>query len=88
MIWGSGSKGVAFLTTLKVRDEIGYAVDINPFKAGMFMPGSGHRIVTPEFLKDYQPDVVIVMNPIYLREIRQDLNKLKLNPTLLSVNEN
>jgi hypothetical protein len=85
VIWGAGSKGVAFLTTLKIRDEIAYAVDINPYKHGTYMAGTGHEIVGPAFLRKYQPDVVIVMNPIYREDIRQDLNRMGLTPELLTV---
>ena len=76
VIWGGGSKGVAFLTSLQIHEEIPYAVDINPFKHGTFMAGNGQEIVGPEFLREYRPDVVIVMNPIYCDEIKRDLEKL------------
>lgn len=76
VIWGGGSKGVAFLTTLGLRDEIPYAVDINPRKHGTFMAGTGQEIVGPERLAAYRPDVVIVMNPVYCREIRAELDRL------------
>ena len=33
------------------------------------LPRSGQRIVSPDFLADYRPDTVIVMNPIYRAEI-------------------
>lgn len=76
VIWGGGSKGVAFLTTLGVQAEIPYAVDINPRKHGTFMAGAGQEIVSPERLVDYRPDVVIVMNPIYCPEIQAELDRL------------
>ena len=85
VLWGSGSKGVAFLTTLGLQDEVGYAVDINPNKHGTFMAGTGHEIVGPEFLIDYRPDLVIVMNPVYTDEIRRDLVRLGLEPELMAV---
>jgi hypothetical protein len=44
VLWGSGSKAVAFLTTLGVRDEVEYAVDINPYRVGKFLPSTGQRI--------------------------------------------
>ncbi len=72
-IWGAGSKGVAFLTTLGLTDEVAYAIDINPHKQGMFMPGTGHPVVGPDSLHQSPPDVVIVMNPVYLDEIRSAL---------------
>ena len=83
VIWGAGSKGVSFLTNLGLRDEIEYAVDINPYKTGRYMAGSGHRIVAPEFLVDYRPDLVVAMNPIYLNEIRATLDRLGLQPELI-----
>ena len=55
-IWGAGSKGVAFLTTLGLNDEVAYAVDINPHKQGMFMPGTGHPVVGPDSLHISPPD--------------------------------
>ncbi len=85
VIWGAGSKGVSFLTNLGLRDEIEFAVDVNPYKHGMFMAGTGQQIVAPEFLVEYQPDRVIVMNPIYLDEIRTMLTHLGLNPELTAV---
>lgn len=83
VIWGAGSKGVAYLTNLGLRDEIEYAVDINPFKTGKYMAGTGQQIVAPEFLVDYRPDLVIAMNPIYLDEIRAKLDELGLDPELI-----
>jgi hypothetical protein len=85
VIWGSGSKAVAFLSTLKISEEIEYIVDINPYKHGKYIPGSGHEIVAPEFLKQYKPHKIIVMNPVYRNEIQQELDSLKVNADLLTV---
>jgi hypothetical protein len=85
VIWGASSKGVAFLTSLRNGDTVEYAVDINPYKQGRFMPGAGQEIVGPDFLEDYRPDLVIPMNPIYLEEIRSDLMGRGLTPELLAV---
>jgi len=85
VIWGSGSKGVAFLTTLRLFEEIEYVVDINPHKDGKFMPTTGQRIVRPEFLTTYRPDCVIAMNPVYCAEIHRDLARLGLRPEVLAV---
>jgi SAM-dependent methyltransferase len=87
VLWGSGSKGVAFLTTLGIWDEIEYTVDINPHKHNMYMAGTGQRIVAPDFLRDYQPDVVIIMNPVYRQEIQRDLQQMGLAPELVTVEE-
>ena len=85
VLWGGGSKGVAFLTTLGIHNEIEYIVDINPHKHGMYMAGSGQQIVAPAFLREYQPDVVIVMNPIYWEEIQQDLTNMGLTAEVVTV---
>jgi hypothetical protein len=85
VLWGGGSKGVTFLTTLGVQDEIEYVVDINPYKHGTYMAGGGQEIVAPDFLRAYNPDLVIIMNPIYREEIRQDISRMGLNPKLLTV---
>lgn len=85
VVWGSGSKCVAFLSTLEIQDEIEYVVDINPHRHNRYLAGSGKKIVEPRFLLDYQPQTVIAMNSIYLNEIRQDLDRMGLAPELLSV---
>ena len=85
VIWGSGSKAVAYLTTLGIGDGIAYVVDINPYKHGMYLAGTGHKIVPPEYLQDERPDVVIVMNPIYCDEIRQDLDRMDIAAELIAV---
>ncbi len=87
IIWGGGSKGVAFLTTLGLDSEIDYVVDINPYKHDKYMPCTGHRIVGPEHTKEAIPDVVIVMNPIYVPEIRESLQSLGLSPQVLPVDQ-
>ncbi|MBN1803667.1 MAG: methyltransferase domain-containing protein [Sedimentisphaerales bacterium] len=85
VIWGSGSKAVAFLTTLKLSDPIEYIVDINPYRHGKYLPGTGHKIVAPEFLEEYKPHKIIVMNPVYCDEIRQELDNMNVKADLLPV---
>ena len=85
VLWGSGSKAVSFLTAFQVCDAIEYVVDINPYRQGSYMPGTGQQIVPPEFLREYNADTVVIMNSVYYDEIRQDLNRMGLNPNLLTV---
>jgi hypothetical protein len=85
VIWGSGSKAVSYLTTLGVRDEIEWVVDVNPHKHGKFLAGTGHEIVAPQFLKECRPQHVIVMNAIYVEEIRRDLERMGLDPEITAV---
>jgi SAM-dependent methyltransferase len=83
-VWGSGSKAVAWLTTLGVGDAVTEVVDINPHKAGKFLAGTGHEIVLPERLRQDPPDTVIIMNPIYREEIAADLERLGVRAETLT----
>jgi SAM-dependent methyltransferase len=86
VIWGAGSKGVAFLTTMGCSlDELGYAVDINPHKQGKFMAGTGQEVVGPEFLAEYKPSLVLVMNSVYLDEIGRTCADLGVDARLVGV---
>ena len=85
VVWGSGSKAVEFFAALGVHDEVGYVVDINPRRQGTFLPGTGHQIVAPGFLREYDPNAVFVMNPIYCGEIQEDLDAMGLDAELIPV---
>lgn len=83
VVWGAGGKGISFLNSLPTADSIEYVVDINPDKHGTFIPGSAQEIVSPEFLRDYRPQTIILMNGLYEEEIRQQLQALNVNAEFL-----
>ncbi len=86
VLWGAGSKGVMFLNLLQPQSQlISYVVDINPRKQGMFVAGAGQAIVSPQFLSDYRPDVILLMNRNYEDEIREMVAGLGLSPEFLLV---
>jgi hypothetical protein len=85
VIWGAGSKGVSFLTTLGAGAGIELAVDVNPYKQERWLAGSGVRVVAPEALREHRPDLVVAMNPIYLDEIGADLASLGVATRLVGV---
>ncbi|UCF18338.1 MAG: methyltransferase domain-containing protein [Gemmatimonadota bacterium] len=85
VVWGAGSKGVTFLNTVALAESIGYVVDINPRKQGMYTPGTGQPIVAPDLLKEYKPDVILVMNPIYCEEIRALSDRMSLQTEIVPV---
>lgn len=82
VIWGSGSKAVSFLGAIGGDDAIDAVVDINPNRQGCYMPITGHRILGPQELRDLSPGLVIVMNRIYVPEIRAELHTLGLHPKI------
>ena len=83
VIWGSGSKGVAFLAALGSDARlVEAAVDINPFKHGRWMAGTGHRIIAPKELVDLRPALVVAMNATYLDEIAAEMRDLGVDARL------
>jgi hypothetical protein len=80
VVWGGGAKCVSFLHAVRGAGSIEYVVDLNPHKQGLYVPGSGARVVGPDFLADYRPDVVIVANPIYRSEIERMLAEKNIRP--------
>ncbi len=82
VVWGAGSKAVAFLTKLGPEITIEYAVDVNPHKDGTFLAGTGQKIVGPRYLQGYRPDIVVVMNPVYVPEIEASLKGLDVRTTI------
>ena len=51
----------------------------------MYMAGTGQRIVAPDFLVSYRPDLVILMNPVYRREVQRTLDQLDVSTRLATV---
>jgi hypothetical protein len=84
-IWGSGSKCVSFLTALQLHNEIGALIDVNPHRHGKFLPRVAREVLPPQSLRDLRPDLVLVMNPVYLQEVREMLVGMRLTAEVLPV---
>ncbi len=83
VVWGSGGKGISFLNTLDTSELIRYVVEINPNKQGKYIPGTGQEIVSPEFLREYQPTKIIITNPLYENEMKQQAASLGVQADFL-----
>ena len=83
VLWGSGSKAVAFMSAVGNDAEIEYLIDINPYRWGKFVPGSGKQIMPPEVILKHPPDLVIAMNPNYIDEISSSLSALGCSTAML-----
>ena len=88
MLWGGGSKAVAFLQAIGRPAGISGVVDINPLKWGTFLAGSGQQCLAPSELQVRPPDWIIVMNPIYVEEIGECVRGFGLESNLLPVTLN
>lgn len=74
--WGAGARGVSFFNLFDLAPEVPFIVDINIKRQDKFLPGSGQKIVSPDFLKEYQPDLIIITNPTYAEEIKTHVKSL------------
>jgi SAM-dependent methyltransferase len=68
-VWGVGSKGVSFLTSVTDTSAVSAVIDVNPRKCGRFVPLVGLPVVEPAAAVG-RVDTVLVMNPVYLDEVR------------------
>jgi len=84
-LWGAGAKGAMFLNAFKKASTLEYIVDVNPHKWGLYVPGTGQKVVSPEFLKSYQPDVLLIANPNYQDEISRQTSALGIQASLFSI---
>jgi len=84
-IWGAATKGCMFLLHYLNhggrRKQIAFAVDINPAKAGKLLPGSLVPICSPDtfFAEVKDHDLLLICNPNYAAEIRQQLTQKGLS---------
>ena len=85
IVWGAGSKGVTFLNVMKTESEIEYIIDINPRKQDKYVAGTGQKIKPLEFIKEYQPDIILVMNPNYEKEIREIVHDMQVTSEFMIV---
>jgi hypothetical protein len=75
--WGAGAKGITFATLVDPDGtRLDGLIDINPEKAGMFVPLTAHPIVSPSTLKGIDGALIVVGNPVYRREIEAQLDAM------------
>lgn len=83
VIWGASSKAVGFISS--VAADIAAAVDINQAKHGSFLSGSGTPVIAPGELAELSPGLVVVMNPVYVPEIEDQVSSMGLDATVLAL---
>ncbi len=87
-IWGAAAKGATLVNTIDPENRrIRFLIDINPAKQGKYVPGTGHQIVPPEYLKEQNGRIagIVNMNPNYLAENRSILSRLSLEIPIVSL---
>lgn len=86
-LWQGASKTVGFLSALKDTTCIDAAIDLNPQRHGKFLPGSGLPVYAPPELLRLEPRHVVLMNPVYLQEVREHVRSLGLDLYVYPINE-
>ena len=85
ILWGMSTKGVIFANLMGAGRILG-GIDINPRKQGCFAPGSGVEIHGPEWLRTLADGAtILIMNPNYADEIRQQISSLGVQPRTMVI---
>jgi len=86
-IWGASGKGVLVLSEFseELLEKVKFVIDINPKKQGKYLPLSGKLVTSPNILKNYKGQlVVIVMNEIYQDEIKKNINSMGVDAIFIN----
>ena len=76
--YGAPAKGNTMLNFCGIgRDLIEYAVDINPHKQGLYLPGTHIPIKQPEIIRETKPDYVIILPWNFKEEIMEKTNYIR-----------
>ncbi len=77
IFWGASGKGVMLLNLLdfhyKVMPQI---IDVNPKLSELFVPCTGNQILLPELIDFSNYDKILVLNSLYLDEVRSRVASL------------
>lgn len=83
-LWAASSKAVAFLATIEELRVVA-AIDVNPAKSGRYLPVSATPVVSPDAVPRLDVGTIVVMNPLYLGEIRAMLRDLGVEAEVLAL---
>jgi SAM-dependent methyltransferase len=87
-IWGAAGKGTTLVNTIDPQNRrVRFLIDINPAKHGKYVPGTGHEIVSPSYLREQRSRIagIVNMNPNYLEENRSILSQMSLDIPIISL---
>ena len=60
--YGAPAKGNTLLNYCQINNElIEYTVDVNPYKQGLFLPGTKIPIKSPEVIRKDKPDYILIL---------------------------
>lgn len=74
-IWCAGHFSLSLISMSKIGDYISYIIDSAPEKQGKYSPGSGVRVVAPDFFNKEPVDTIIIAGQLYIDEIADYIKK-------------
>ena len=75
-VWGAGAKGVTFANLVDAdASAVHCFIEVNPAKQGKYVPGTGHRIISPAEIENERLGSILVLNPNYFSEMNQYLSE-------------
>lgn len=76
--YGAAAKGNTLLNFCGInKEDIEYVVDKNPYKQGLFLPGSHIPIKDPQEIKNTKPDFILILPWNIKDEIMQDISFIR-----------
>ena len=87
VLWQGAAKSVGVLAATGTTSSIDCAVDLSPGRQGRYLPGSGLAVHAPSTLVSLQPRHIVLMNPVYYKEVRAQLDLLGVYGRLWAINE-
>lgn len=82
-IWGAGARGVSLAAMLEDLAPA-FVVDSNPAKQGCYLPGTGLPVLAPSDERLSKLAVMLISNPVYEKEIREQIGSRRCKPFLTS----
>jgi len=83
--WGTAGNGCSFLNLCGLTtDKISLVVDSDVRKQGLYLPGTGQLVVSPESLHETRPDVVIILSQFHKADITRQIRAM-LSPAPLII---
>lgn len=74
-VWCAGHFAFTVLSTTGIGDKISYIIDNAKFKQNCYAPASHVRIVGPEHYREEPVDTILILGPIYVDEIVDEIRE-------------
>jgi hypothetical protein len=75
--WGTAGNGSALLNFCNIKTNlVEYIVDSDERKQGMFLPGTGQLVISPDKLKEIKPDVIFINSQFHIDDITENIRHL------------